>query len=214
MGRKRNEEYIEAAQTAAQEILIAEGYNAASYTAIAEHTGIARTTVQHYFPAKESFATELMTRIADVAAKRAADMTPEDESNFVTYYLTSQLAYGVFYLTEGTRQFLYDICASRELQHAAAPDYMKSAFEMFSIKSATDKDMFDLQYAMGGIYEIHYLYIREGKTPDFAQLLSRIIKTLARMTGISNEECNRILEQYTIDHEELFAIGRELYAQL
>lgn len=210
MARRRNEETIAAVQNAARDIMLDQGYEAASYTTIAERTGIARTTVQHYFPRKEAFATGLMLRIEEVAHDRALQMAPEDEPPLVSYYLTSQIVYGIFYLTEGARKFLLDISTSRDLQHAAAPDYISEALDIFELNKVDDQARFDLQYENGGIYEMHYLFLKEGKTPELSRLSRDFMHVLARLTGMTQKEYERMVDRYSLSNETLFEIGAEL----
>lgn len=214
MARHRNEETIASAQAAAQAIMLEAGYEAASYTAIAERSSIARTTVQHYFPRKEEFATSLMTRIAAIAQERARTIAPEGESLLAVYYLTVQISYGVFYLTEGTRRFLFDLTVSRDLQHAAAPDYIKGAMEVLPLGAISDRDLFDLQFAIGGIYEMHYLFLTRGETPELAALGKHFVRVLARVLEMGQQEYDRMIELYTLTNDELFAIGAELLEEI
>jgi hypothetical protein len=66
----------------------------------------------------------------------------------------------------------------------------------------------------GGVYEVHYKCIKDGRVPNIAFLNRRALETLAGIMGVSPEEFDDVVKRYSIDNDTLLKAGAELAAKL
>ncbi|ACV22790.1 Uncharacterised protein [Slackia heliotrinireducens] len=216
MARKRNEETVAAIRKAAFEIMLESGYVACTYTELAKLTGIPRTTVQHYLPEKNMIANEFMSCIAELCLQHGRMLAGEDQRPVVVYFLTGQTSHGLYYSTPGLRQFLLDVSASRDLQYAVTPDFYDWYLQMQDIEApdVCDSVQDAMTFDNGGVYEVHYKCIKDGRVPNIAFLNRRALETLAGIMGVSSEEFDDVVKRYSIDNDTLLKAGAELAAKL
>ena len=131
MARKRNEQTIAQIRRASRRLILEEGYEACTYSALAEATGIARTTIQHYVPRKEALAAELMQAVSDVAYERATNLLGPDPHPLELTYVAGQVSSGIYHSEPGLRRFLHDVLVNRELQHDVFPRFDVIALDLF-----------------------------------------------------------------------------------
>ena len=114
MARPRNEELKEKIVLAAWTQFHERGYDATSYSSIAEACDISRNLAQYHFPKKELLAIAFMERLLSECQEA---LGYDDESLIGNYRRVFEVGccYFEFLLQHGYRQFLLDIIASREL---------------------------------------------------------------------------------------------------
>lgn len=128
MARPKNDKLKnKIAQVAARQFA-ERGYNATSYTTIAEECLISRNLVQYHWPKKELLAVRYME---DMLSQCVADLGFADEDLVDDY--DRMTAVGTRFIstlleTEGTRRFLKDIIASRDLTEVVLTFNLNWAF--------------------------------------------------------------------------------------
>lgn len=213
---KRNEEAVNRICNAARDIMMTRGYEAMTYSELAQKTGLPRGTVQYYFPKKEELAKSFMGTVAAVATQMAQKILGDNAPAVAVIYATAQIVVAFYYSTPGLRKFMLDISTDRRLQHAVSPDWNDWIREISGKDDlALAKGQIDtLSMATGAVHEMHYIYLSEGRTPLFAKLNREATLAQAKALGFSTREANAMLRQGTLTQEYAQQLAEELYSEL
>lgn len=189
MARPKNERLKTRIRTAAWRLFATDGYEATSYTAIAEAVGISRNLVQYHFPKKDVLAAELFENCLSRTCQ-VLGLTDDDlRNNLEAIYAVGSVYFTYLESEEGLGAFLLDVLKSRELTHAACA--FNARWILGHVADAQGSLTFDeggktvrtLVGHMGGFYELLYFELERGSTLDAAEALSPVMKALATALG-------------------------------
>lgn len=119
MGRPQNTEQRGAIQRAAWQLFLSEGYERTTYAAIADACGISRDLAHHYFPRKEQLAVALKRAVLDEAERAVCEANLPIRNEFQLMYAVGCVGFDFLMATAGSRRFLMDALADRELTEQA-----------------------------------------------------------------------------------------------
>lgn len=185
MARPKNEQLkAQIAQVAARQFRKA-GYNATSYTSIAAECGISRNLAQYHWPKKELLAAAFMD---DVLNESISDLGFSKDS--ITDDFEGITAVGVRFFekllkSEGSKQFLQDILASRELTEGMLLFNLDWALGRVSIPGGFDLSLIrrTVIVHMGGFYDLLYWCLRHDEPLDIAVELHDVVSAFAQAMG-------------------------------
>ena len=184
MARPKNEKLKdEIAQVAARQFA-ERGYDATSYTTIAEECGISRNLAQYHWPKKELLAVRYME---DLLSECVSELGYEDSDLIDDYERIAAVGTRFFETLlskEGTRLFLKDIIASRDLTETVLAFNLDWAT---SRVRSTDYDPDATQRAvissMGGFYDLLYWCLKHDRTMDVGAEISRVVNAFHDAIG-------------------------------
>lgn len=196
--------------------MLSEGYEAMTYSELARRTDLPRGTIQYYFPKKEELAKGLMGAIAYLATTRAQQELGEEASPVSVIFAAAQLAVGLYCSTTGLRQFILDISTSRKLQHAVSPDWIEWIRKLSGKDSLTptQKQVDAMNLANGAVYEMYYIFLNEGRTPNYAEATREGTLAQAKALGYSTREAKQFMAQGELPQERTEQIVEELLKRL
>ena len=189
MARPRNEKLKGRIRAAAWKLFATEGYEATSYTAVAEAVGISRNLVQYHFPKKDLLAAELFDDVLSRTCQ-ALDLDDDDLRN----NLEGVYAVGAVYFTYlesegGLRLFLSDVLKSRALTRDVCA--FNAPWILGHVADAQGTYEYDgdakavrtLVGHLGGFYELLFYELERGGSLDAGEALSPVMKALATALG-------------------------------
>lgn len=174
LARPQNVELKRDIELAAWRLFRERGYDATSYTAVAEVCGISRNLAQYHYPKKEMLAIAFMERVLE-ESQRALAITPNQlQGNFALMRATGA-CYFEFLLQEGGySEFLLDVLRSRDLTENILTFNTRWAMDRIDSLSREHEDTAPLRAVivqMGGFYELLYHCLKEGEPIDpYAEL--------------------------------------------
>ena len=190
MARPRNEELKERIVLAAWAQFHERGYDATSYSSIAEACDISRNLAQYHFPKKELLAIAFMERLLS----ECQEALGYDDGSLIGDYrhvFEVGCCYFEFLLQHGYRQFLLDIIASRELtediltfnQSWALTHIGARQLDKLSEENVTRSVVMH----MGGFYELLYHCLRNDEPFDIADGLRYVMEDFVLALGTPEE---------------------------
>lgn len=190
MARPRNDELKEKIEAAAWKLFRDVGYDAASYSAIAEACNISRNLVQYHFPKKELLAIRLMERVL-TAAQEALGLSDETlRGDLAAMHAVGSCYFAFFLQDEGHRVFLLDIIRSRDLTESVLAFNANWALEHAGAPASAmrnDATLHAVIVHMGGFYELLYWCLKNERHFDPARELEPVIQAFAQSLGRDGE---------------------------
>ena len=184
MARPKNEKLrVEIADVAARQFA-ERGYDATSYTSIADECGISRNLAQYHWPKKELLAIKYME---DLLSQCVAELGFSEEELLDDYDRIA--AVGTRFFTtllaeEGTRLFLKDIIASRDLTEAVLAFNLEWAI---SHVRSTDYDSDATQRtvisSMGGFYDLLHWCLKHDQPMDVEAEIVKVVSAFHDAIG-------------------------------
>lgn len=159
---------------AAFRLFYEEGYNATSYTRIAEKCGLSRSLVQHFFSSKEDFVNDLIDTIVDSNQSLLSAMETEDSSALERNLHSFQLYFAFLLYDESMVKLTYDLLSNRLIvrrilaSNANRVPPLSAGHSQLDIREASGK-------AMGGVYELVCFRIDNGLPLDSDDLCLQCI---------------------------------------
>lgn len=185
MARPRNEKLKKEIAHVAAGQFAERGYHATTYTSIARECGISRNLVQYHWPKKELLAIAYME---DVLARGIRDLglSPDaltDDIEAIT--AVGSRFFETFLSQEGTRLFLQDVLAHRDLTEEVL------AFNLTWLAKRISSPRIDGMAAqrtvithMGGFYDLLYWCLKHGQPFDaHAELAPVVLTVFADIAG-------------------------------
>lgn len=211
MGKAKNIEAREHIYTGAIRLFSENGYNKTSFTDIAKDCGVKRALVQYYFPYKEIFMQEFLTRCLSGIADQAADLDPERFDSIGIAYYMGAVSFAFLINSPKMQKISPDIIRSRQMTEALMPMY-----------SLWDQKLTGAQFSeeitvmsIGGAYDLLYYYIQTGKTVDSSYITEKSFDIFTGLHGISQQDAKNRLDRYRLSSQELSdavtAIEKELF---
>ena len=181
MARPRNEELRERIARVAARQFAERGYDETSYTTIAEECGVSRNLVQYHWPKKDQLAIAYMQTVLDGCMRELGyadrDLTDDVEKvcRLGTRFFKTLLA------GTGTRTFLRDVLASRDLTEGVLAFNIAWAIEHLRVSPAADMDAVTRVaiVRMGGFYELLYWCLKNDRPMDVDAELSAVVHAFA-----------------------------------
>ena len=206
MGRPRNDDLKEKIELVAWGLFRTHGYDATSYSLIAEECGISRNLAQYHFPRKEMLALAFMERILD-ESRTALGFSSEDLRNdFSNIYAVGTCFFEFLLQDEGYRQFLSDIIRNRDMTENILS--FNEAWALAHIDAPKDEQMSDavmrsVTVQMGGFYELLYLCLKKGYDFDPAEELRPVMAAFMKALGHSDAEIASSIDGHVPDADRV-----------
>lgn len=209
MPRARNEQTERAIQSAAWKLFFEKGFAATSYSDLAACSGISRPLVQRYVPHKNLLVQQCVQEIRTAAVRACDEAYPDTVHPLARLYLRGQVNIATYFACNGIRRFMVDVFSSRELtQQTIVEGFQWTVSETLpdrpELVGAAEPDVMIM--AMGGLYELVYIYLVRGAKPDVSACTLPTVMTFSREFGI--ELPAEGLEAYTIAPDELDRLAR------
>lgn len=185
--RARNETTEHLIRLAARRLFLSEGCSGASYTAIAELSGVSRPLVQRYFPKKELLVEDSVVAIRDASMQICDERLSLEGNPLVRLYLLGQVNIAAYFATEGVRAFMRDVLSSRKLTRLTIAEAFRWTVSHTLPEPPGDEGLpepDELIMAMGGLYELLYTYLTDGRTPDVAACTQPSVLSFGAAFGI------------------------------
>lgn len=187
MPKGRNTETERAIRVATWQLFLEKGVEATSYTDISLCSGIARPLVQRYFPKKELLVQDCVAAIRDSASDICDATFPDKTDPLVRLYLLGQINVAEYFCCDGLRHIMLDVFASRRYTQQTIDD----SFRWTIAKILPDRPELarmdepdDLIMAMGGLYELLYVYLTRGTTPSCPTITLPSVHVFAKTFGV------------------------------
>ena len=214
MPKARNQQTEQAIRSAAWRLFFDRGFAATSYTDLAEASGVSRSLVQRYVPKKELLVGWCVAEIRRAATEVCDEAYPQQLGPLERLYLRGQASIASYFACEGIGRLMLDVLSSRELTQQTIVEGFRWTVEhtLPNRPELHDIDEPDeIVMATGGLYELVYVYLFKGRTPDVAAVTLPSVQTFGRVFGVP--EPAEGLEAYAIAPDELQdlaqrAIGR------
>lgn len=204
MARPRNEELKEKIVLAAWTQFHERGYDATSYSSIAEACDISRNLAQYHFPKKELLAIAFMERLLSECQEA---LGYDDESLIGNYRRVFEVGccYFEFLLQHGYRQFLLDIIASRELTEDILAFNQSWALTHIGALGLDQLSQADVTRSvvmhMGGFYELLYHCLRNDEPFDIGGGLRYVMEDFVLALGTPKETAQNLFAENPDVHE-------------
>ena len=204
MARPRNEELKEKIVLATWTQFHERGYDATSYSSIAEACDISRNLAQYHFPKKELLAIAFMERLLSECQEA---LGYDDESLVGNYRRVFEVGccYFEFLLQHGYRQFLLDIIASRELTEDVLAFNQSWALTHIGALRLDQPSQADVTRSvvmhMGGFYELLYHCLSNDEAFDIAESLRYVMEGFVLSLGASEETARNLFAGSPDVHE-------------
>lgn len=214
VARRRNPDTIASIADASWRLFGEKGYDATSYGDVSAASGVNRATVQHYFPRKEMMASINLERLRSCAVAVAEDAAAPDAPPFARLYVLGQVYLASLMSCEAARTFLCDVLDRRLLTDETISADFNWSIEYVLGRSFAEGDEAvrdDMVVAMGGLYELMFRCVREGRDLDIPVRLQPAFRGFARLTGFSQDDCDEMFARYELPVAELAALGRAAY---
>ena len=184
MARPKNDKLKdEIAQVAARQFA-ERGYDATSYTTIAEECGISRNLAQYHWPKKELLAVRYME---DLLAQCIAELGFDDASVFGDYDRIAAVGtrfFSTLLAKEGTRLFLKDIIASRDLTETVLSFNLNWATShVESVGNDPDAVQRTVISRMGGFYDLLYWCLKHDQPMDVESEIGHVVSAFRDAIG-------------------------------
>jgi len=181
MGRKVDWETKEVMERAARKLFWKHGFSATSYADIAAAVGKEKSNVQKHFPKKSLFVEHFFEDLLDSVDEFYAARDLRDPDYFVNLYRIGVIHFAFLTETPEMRRFTMDILSDRALTEVLIHADMKWAstyLTVFSLEESTDfQDKVAL--VMGGVYELVYQMLADGRTVDVLALHQQAMRMFA-----------------------------------
>lgn len=169
MPRTRNLETERSIRAATWRLFLERGIEATSYTDISRASGISRPLVQRYFPKKELLVKECVAAIRTAAVRTCDEALDMPDDPLTRLYLLGQVNVAEYFHSEGIRRIMLDVFSSRLLTQQTIDDgFLWTVAEILPDRPelARTDEPDELIMATGGLYELLYVYLAKGATPD------------------------------------------------
>ncbi len=206
MPRNRREETDRAIQAAAWRLFRQKGCEAASYTELAQASGVSRPLVQRYYPRKSLLVDACLVSVRDASAEVCDAAYPARVHPLARLYLRGQVNIAAYFADVGTRRFMTDVFASRELTRQTIVDGFMWTVEQTLPEGAaarTQDEPDEVLMATGGLYELVYAYLLADRMPDVPRATMPSVITFGRFCGVDLPEGHADFEEML----QSFSIG-------
>ena len=208
MPKARNEKTEQAIRSAAWRLFFERGFEATSYTDLAEASGVSRSLVQRYFSRKELLVGWCVSEIRRAAVEVCDEAYPQRVGPLERLYLRGQVSIATYFACDGIRRFMLDVFSNRELtQQTIFEGFRWTVLEVLperpELLEANEPD--ELIMAMGGLYELVYLYLVRKQTPDVAVVTQPGVRIFAEVFGLPLDGVD--LGPYAIEPDELQSLA-------
>ena len=171
MPKARNQQTEQAIRSAAWRLFFDRGFAATSYTDLAEASGVSRSLVQRYVPKKELLVGWCVAEIRRAATEVCDEAYPQRLGPLERLYLRGQASIAAYFACEGIGRLMLDVLSSRELTHQTIVEGFRWTVEQTlpdrpELHDIDEPD--EIVMATGGLYELVYVYLLKGRTPDVA----------------------------------------------
>ncbi len=176
MARPQNEKLKAAITAAVERQFLERGYRDTSYRSIAEECGISRNLVQYHFPKKEKLAEAFMESLLRKSMRELGFSEADLHGDFKKIKAVGVLYFETLMASSGSRQFLQDVLASRDMTEDILAFNMDWALDAVGATPATKKDVQQsIVVHMGGFYELLYWALRHDEQIDLAGELDIVV---------------------------------------
>lgn len=152
------------------------GYKLTSYSLIAEECGLGRPLVQYYFPKKEDLAADFILRVLEEISN-VMGMAPSGARQAQTYLMQFGQTYYAFLLKdESMRRLTYDLLTSRQVTSRVIET--NAIYSVPILERDTPEAERNIEAsiaAVGGVYELMFRWLEQGKQLDPATLSAQNI---------------------------------------
>lgn len=213
MARPRNEEKRELIIKNACQLFIEEGYEGASYSAIAKRSGLRKSAVQSCFPKKEQLAVAFFEHLEQYSEEYLEQNSLLSEDRFADLYLIGQLHFIFLTRNASARRFFFEVLGSRALTNSIVVFDNNFAMDYLQTGQAAERDKVfdDLVISMGGMYELLYYRIENSRSIDVADTSRTLVSAYA--TSLSTQLDEEMFERCRIDEDEYERINVFLMAK-
>lgn len=210
MPRARNQQTEQAIRSAAWRLFFDRGFAATSYTDLAEASGVSRSLVQRYVPKKELLVGWCVAEIRRAATEVCDEAYPQRLGPLERLYLRGQASIAAYFACEGIGRLMLDVLSSRELTQQTIVEGFRWTVEHTlpdrpELHDIDEPD--EIVMATGGLYELVYVYLLKGRTPDVAAVTLPSVQTFGRVFGVPKPAEG--LEAYAIAPDELQDLAQQ-----
>ncbi len=211
MPRPRNEEIRAKIQKAFWRSFQENGYEATSYSLVAQRTDLTKALVQYHFPKKELLAIALMDRLlAETENVLHIEPSGGTSQDFANLFRIGQSFFAFLLQRQGYRRFLYDVIKSRDLTEDVL------AFDLNWALGFVKQDRSDEQEVlgnteigrsvivhMGGFYELLYHCLKNDQPFDVSAGLNDVLVAFIGALGFDRNQALELLAPGLMSEEEL-----------
>ncbi|MBQ9316329.1 MAG: TetR/AcrR family transcriptional regulator [Atopobiaceae bacterium] len=191
MPKARNQQTEQAIRSAAWRLFFDRGFAATSYTDLAEASGVSRSLVQRYVPKKELLVGWCVAEIRRAATEVCDEAYPQRLGPLERLYLRGQASIAAYFACEGIGRLMLDVLSSRELTQQTIVEGFRWTVE----HTLPDRpELHDIDWpdeivmATGGLYELVYVYLLKGHTPDVAAVTLPSVQTFGRVLACQSPQ--------------------------
>ena len=162
----------------ARRLFLEKGYDATSYSDIAAACNLNKTNVQRHFPKKELFVSHFFEDLLDSSVEYCKEQHLTLDEYYQSLYLIGQLHFGFLIATPELQRLTFDILSHRALTETLIDldiDWASRYMTDFSLEEKTDYAD-NVATVMGGIYELVYRILRDGRNIDPQKLQKRAMQ--------------------------------------
>lgn len=195
----------EAIRAVAYELLLRQGYEATSFSCIAEHAGVSKSLVQRHLHKKEAIIVDFLRDLLDFADEYLSNRDRKTDNYWVNLHLIGQIHYAFLLKDAGRCTLMLDILSDRTLtEHMITLD-TQWAFGYMHAFTEEQKEQIeeDMAMAMAGTYELLYRALVRNRSLDIEGFQRKSLNLTMHMQGMDQAEIDRLLAEGLLTQEEL-----------
>lgn len=188
MARPRNERQREAIRLAAWHLFLTEGYEKATYAAIAAACDISKELVRHYYPCKEELAIEFKQAVLCAAEQAVEGLGITAHEGYRFMYAVGCACFEFLLSTAGSKSFLLDLIANRDLAERAIAFNADWALAKmpYGTEGQNRKAARSVIMQLSGFAGLLYHCMRHNESFDVEEEFKEVIISLGRALGDLN----------------------------
>ena len=189
-----------------------QGYDATSYSYIAEKCSTSKALVNYYFPQKEALLTLFINKLLD-ETDLAIGRQDDTVSGIAEFFRIGQV-FLAFLLQEKYRRFFREVLASREYSSRLLEFNVTWAYGFMDRLSLPDVNTDDVRNTaimlMGGVYDLLFFQLSNGEAPEAIGLIEFAASNFLKAMDMDADSIARERTRGFVNESQLGAIIAEL----
>ncbi len=196
MGRKPDLQKKTEIEHTARKLFLEHGFQKTSYRVIADAMGTEKSNIQKHFPKKDIFIDHFFEDLLDSVSEYYLSHGFSEEDYFGSLYRIGVIQFSYLLSTPDMRRFTLSILSERDLTEALIHkdmDWAAGYLTRYPIQETQGfKD--NVAVVMGGVYELVYQSLNDGRTIHPEKIMDNAIRLFAFTLGISTEQTDKVLK--------------------